>query len=762
MKAWRDPQPVTVPATLAHDIGGHPLIAETLVRRGFTTSAAALAFMNWHHYTPTSAYDLPDMDKAVERVRRAIQQREIICVWGDFDVDGQTATALLASALRDLGANVVSYIPQRLTEGHGVHIPSLKQQIDGGARLILTCDTGIDEHEAVDYARTRDVDVVITDHHKLPDDLPKAVAAVNSRRVPPGHPLRDLPGVGVAYKLVEALAPDRDWTHLLDLVALGIVADVAMQCKDTRHLLQRGLAQLRGTQRLGLQVMMDLAEVNPMNITEDDIGFRLAPRLNAIGRLGDANPTTELLTTANKERARIIANQLEGLNAERRRLTDDVWRGVQAEVERDHSLLKHAALVVAHPEWHTGVVGIVANRCVEAYNRPALLLKAAPEAMARGSARSIAGVDITDAIAANAHLLRGYGGHTMAAGVELDTDHIDDFRRGLSASVRQQLANVDDTPTLHIDGYMALGDLTLPFAQDVARIAPFGAGNPPLVLASTGLMIKNTRQLGRTTEHLKLTVEDDAGTSCDVVWWGAEEPPAGRFDLAYTVRVNTFRGVREVQIEWLDYRQQQADVIEVAAAKRENITFIDHRHAPDPLKVARSIMADEGDKLLVWAEVNTPPNLPSATRVDLTPGTALLALTAPPDAATWASVLDAVGPACVYLVGHDPGMDEPQTFLKRLAGLVKYTIKHKGGTVQLDELAAMTAQRPETTRAGLDWLAARGQIAFADPDGGVVALSVGGTATDVGPVTARLKRLLDESAAYRAYWRRAHPDSLRG
>lgn len=366
MKEWRDPQPVTVPAVLAHDVGGHPLIAETLVRRGFTTSAAALAFMNWHHYTPTSAYDLPDMDKAVERVQRAIRQREIICVCGDFDVDGQTATALLVSALRDLGANVVSYIPQRLTEGHGVHIPSLAQQIDGGARLILTCDTGIDEHEAVDYARTRDVDVVITDHHKLPDELPKAVAAVNSRRVPPEHPLRDLPGVGVAYKLVEALAPDRDWTHLLDLVALGIVADVAMQHKDTRYLLQRGLAQLSSTKRLGLQVMMDLADVNRVSVSEDDIGFRLAPRLNAIGRLGDANPTTELLTTADKERARIIANQLEGLNAERRRLTDAVWRGVQAEVERDDRLLKHAALVVAHPEWHTGVVGIVANRCVEA------------------------------------------------------------------------------------------------------------------------------------------------------------------------------------------------------------------------------------------------------------------------------------------------------------------------------------------------------------------------------------------------------------
>ena len=717
--------------------------------------------MNWHHYRPTSGLELPDMDKAVERVQKAMAERELICVWGDFDVDGQTATALLVSALRDLGANVVSYIPQRLTEGHGMHVPSLKAQIDGGARLILTCDTGIDEHEAIDYARTRDVDVVVTDHHKLPDELPKAVAAVNSRRVGPHHPLRDLPGVGVAYTLGEALAPDRDWTHLLDLVALGIVADVAMQRKDTRYLLQRGLANLSSTKRLGLQVMMDLAEINPADVNEDDIGFRIAPRLNAIGRLDDANPTTELLTTTSKERARIIANQLEGLNAERQRLSDDVWRGVQAEIERDQSLLRHAALVVAHPEWHTGVVGIVANRCVEAYNRPALLLKAEPAAVARGSARSVAGVDITDAIASNAHLVRGYGGHTMAAGVELNTAQIDDFRRGLSASVRLQQAGLDQTPTLQIDSYITLGELSLPFTRDVARIAPFGAGNPPLVLASTGLTITGSKQLGRDAKHFKLTVEDDAGTSRQVVWWNADALPAGRFDLAYTVRENTFRGEREVLIEWLDYRQQERDVIEVAGAKRESITFIDHRNAPDTLKVAQSILADEGDNLLVWAEVVTFKDVPSGTRLELTPAAALLVLATPPDAATWGAVLDAVRPERVYLVGADANMDDPQAFLQRLAGLVRYAMRAKAGEVSLDELAAVTTQTREAVRAGLDWFSANGQLTFVERDG-KIAISEGGSRSNPKDASNRLMKLLGESLAYRSYWRRATIDSLRG
>ncbi|MEO0564195.1 MAG: DHH family phosphoesterase, partial [Chloroflexota bacterium] len=287
-KRWQHPTPVTVPPDLETEIGGHPLILETLVRRGFTTPDAAREFMFWSHHTPASPFDLPDMDRAVQRLKRAIANKEQILVWGDFDVDGQTSTALLVSALRDLGAVVTSYIPSRLKEGHGITVASLKRQLDGGAQLLLTCDTGVDEHEAITYANSHGVDVVVTDHHKLPNALPDAYAIVNPRRTPPDHPLRHLPGVGVAYKLIEALTPPEDEpTHLLDLVALGIVADVAPQIGDTRYLLQRGLAALSGTKRVGLKVMMELAEVNPVDVNEDDIGFRLAPRLNAIGRLDD-------------------------------------------------------------------------------------------------------------------------------------------------------------------------------------------------------------------------------------------------------------------------------------------------------------------------------------------------------------------------------------------------------------------------------------------------------------------------------------------
>ncbi|MEO1440862.1 MAG: single-stranded-DNA-specific exonuclease RecJ [Chloroflexota bacterium] len=758
MKQWIDPPPVTVPETLAHDIAAHPIVAETLVRRGFTTSAAAREFMFWYHYTPASPNDLPNMDRAVERLKRAIADKELICIWGDFDVDGQTATALLLSALRDLGANAVSYIPQRLTEGHGIAVPSLKRQIDGGAQVILTCDTGIDEHEAIDYASSRGVDVVITDHHKLPETLPDAFAAVNPRMTPKDHPLRDLPGVGVAYLLICALAPERDWTHLLDLVALGIVADVAMQRKDTRYLLQRGLAVLADTKRSGLKEMMRLAHINPADVNEEDIGFRLAPRLNAIGRLDDANPTTELLTTHNLEQARLLADRLEGFNAERRRLSDAVWQGVQAELEREPALLKHAALVVAHPEWHTGVVGIVANRCVEAYTRPALLLKSPPGEPARGSARSIAGVDITDAIAENAVLLRGYGGHTMAAGIEIDAKNIDDFRRGLSISVRAQLTGLDLTPSLQIDRYMKLAEIDESLVKDVARIAPFGAGNPPLTLATAGLSIKKSRQLGSTDKHMEMTVEDDVSTQRRVVWWNADDIPSGRVDMAYTVRENTYKGKREVLIELLDYRVVAPDAVEVRATQRKNIRFTDYRSTPDPLSTLAKIRQSE-PRLLVWGEVVADKSIGAANREALQQALALAVWSAPASSAILNTVLDAVQPERVYLFNNATSMDDRTAFLQRLAGLAKYTISAKNGHTTLAALAAATAQRVVTVVAGLDWLAAQGQITVGYTDGDVTISASGEPASMDG---TRLQTLLRESKAYREYWASTPVDNLRG
>ncbi len=270
MRPWLDPSDIVVPAALAAAVGGHPLVAQMLARRGLTEPAAARAFLDPAAYTPAPPSAFPDMARAVNRLWRAIRGREPICVWGDFDVDGQTATALLVDALADLGADVSYHVPVREIESHGIALPPLRDVIAEGARLILTCDTGATAHEAITFARSQGVETIVTDHHALGVSLPDAVAVITPRRLPAEHPLADLPGVGVAYKLAEALYErarrPADAARLLDLVSLGIVADVAVQRGDTRYLLQRGLAALRRTPRPGIRAVMESAEVDPTDL----------------------------------------------------------------------------------------------------------------------------------------------------------------------------------------------------------------------------------------------------------------------------------------------------------------------------------------------------------------------------------------------------------------------------------------------------------------------------------------------------------------
>ncbi|MBE2268595.1 MAG: single-stranded-DNA-specific exonuclease RecJ, partial [Anaerolinea sp.] len=503
MKTWIEPTAITVPEPLARFVGGHPVIAETLVRRGITSISAARGFLDPDAYHPASPFDLPDMDRAVERLYTAINGREKIGVWGDFDVDGQTSTALLVSALRQMGADVTYYIPGRQTEGHGVHIPSLERLIGEGIGLLITCDTGISAHDPIDYAQSHDVDVIITDHHHLPPELPRAFAAINPKRLREGHPARELAGVGAAYQLIKALAGD-ERRDLLDLVALGMVADVALLIGDGRYLVQRGINTLRHTPRLGLQILFELAGLNADELSEEQIGFAIAPRLNALGRLGNANQAVEFLTTSDPEQARLLAVQLEGYNAERKLQVDQIYGAAQAQIERDSSLLDSNVLILGHPQWTGGIIGIVANRLAEDYNRPVILLTTPPDQPARGSARSVAGVDITAALEQHRGLLLTFGGHTMAAGLSLLPENIALLRRQLSRTVGAIRGAKDTTPALPISGYVRLNEITPEFVADVERLAPFGAGNPSPVFAVRDLALKSHAAMGRGGDHLRL------------------------------------------------------------------------------------------------------------------------------------------------------------------------------------------------------------------------------------------------------------------
>lgn len=756
---WTFAPRVTVPADLQAAVGGHPLVAQTLVRRGIRTPSAARAFLDPTHYVPAAPEALPDLAAAADRLEHAIRHGERILVWGDFDVDGQTATTVLVETLRDLGAQVRFHIPLRATEGHGIRPAALQAELARGVDVLLTCDTGITAHEAVQLAQQAGVDVLITDHHSLPERLPPAQARINPQRLPENHPLRPLPGVGVAWELAAALYARFDRAaeaeKHLDLVALGIVADVAPQVADARYLLQRGLQVLRHTPRLGLQALFRNAELQAAHLSEEHIAFAIAPRLNALGRLADANLSVDFFTTRDPTTATVLAERLEGLNLERRRLTEQITRAARAQLERDPTLLQFDALVLYGASWHPGVVGIVASRLAEEWSRPVVLLTGAENDLARGSARSIPGVDITAAIAAQAPLLTAFGGHPMAAGLALPVEHIPRFRQELSRTLRQRYGQRPSRPPLHIDGELPLRDLSPTLVADLERLAPFGEGNPPLTLLSRQLHLENVRPVGREGEHLLLSVRDD-GEVQRVIWWrGADaELPEGPFDLAYTVRTSTYRGEVGLQIEWLDYLPTGERAVRL---RRRLPEVIDLRGETQPLAVVQERESD----WLLWREGPTAARAPGVQRHQLRQAEALVIWNAPCDRHTVRAALERVQPARVYVCAHPNPLDEPEALLRHLAGMLKYAIRARGGMVDIEELAAACGQRRSAIHAALEWLREKGLFACSDtPTGWRVSPAHAPPGPHLNAFATRLRDVLHETAAFRRFWQQAPVQQL--
>ncbi len=797
-ESWSEFPVAIVPEALQTAVGGHPLVAQTLVRRGITDVESARAFLDPEYYPATPPHELPGLSRAADLLDVAIAAGEPILVWGDFDVDGQTSTTLLVEALKDVGAQVSYHIPLRATEGHGVKVGVLEQKLtsphplsyrERGARgegnsprVLLTCDTGIAAHEAIEFAKSRGLTVIITDHHDLPPELPNADVIVNPKLLPEGHPLSTLPGVGVAYKLIEELFNRRQKTEdggrktgrktpspvpghpsekYLDLVALGIVADVALQTGDARYLLQRGLNVLRRTPRLGLQTLFENAEIIPDQINAETIGFGIGPRLNALGRLSDANPIVEFFTTDDRSRAAVVATQLEGLNHKRKLLTEQIYQSAISQIEADPNLLDFAALVLSHPQWPAGVVGIVASRLVERFHVPVILISAPEGHIAHGSARSVEGVHISEAIAAQRDLLHGFGGHPMAAGLSIDTERIADFRRSLSRTIREKYPLAPAQPHLTIDAYLPLGEITLNLADDLSRLAPFGAGNPSLILATRNVKLVSSTPIGRDKSHLRLVMEDRTGNVQDILWWrGASEAlPEGEFDIAYTISTNTFRGERRLQLEWQDFRPSAGASSEAAPEVSPRIV-LDYRHEKHPLPLLDQLKA-EGNFTL-YTEGAARHRLGGCDRTELAPAETLILWSAPPGPREFSALLAATTPRRIVLFGIDPALNTLETFLTRLAGLVKHALRAKAGIVELSALAAAMAHRENTVRLGLAWMEEKGFIRGEwQAERGEIWLTADGQAgLALQDVAMTLKAVLDETAAYRAYFRETSADSF--
>lgn len=466
--------------------------AKILALRGITDMQAVQAFLFPQYYSPTPALCLPDMAQAVDRIQQAKLSGERILIWGDFDCDGVTSTALLLSALKSLGLDVHFTIPLRSQESHGLNsqrLRQVRQELD--PKLIITVDCGVSNHAQIEEAKGYAVDVIVTDHHLLPDPLPDALAVVNPLRLDPDHPLRFLPGVGVAYKLAEALY-DRfglpNVEQFLDLAVIGIIADVAVLQRECRYLVQQGLSQLTKTRRQGLRLLLE-QEAGQEPLSAETVAFQIAPKLNAIGRLDDARLAVDLLTTSDPIRAQQLITLFVATNEERKDITAQVVAEASQQVDT-LDLKQERAIVLASPNWNQGVIGIAASRLVETYGCPTVLIATHPETgEGHGSGRSIPGVNLAEAITQVSELLEGGGGHPMAAGFRLKLANLSMVQLALTRELALRSPSHSLDRELKIDIALDLDQFSDPEAeleqifQQLVKLEPFGHGNPKPMIA---------------------------------------------------------------------------------------------------------------------------------------------------------------------------------------------------------------------------------------------------------------------------------------
>jgi single-stranded-DNA-specific exonuclease len=559
-KRWLIPPTLTPEADKAL-VAFPPVLRQVLFNRGYATDADARIFLKAEPPFDTDPFQMSGMRAAVERICHALKNKEPIAIYGDYDVDGVTATALLVDTLNALGADVRGYIPNRFDEGYGLNNDALSQLKDDGVRLVISVDCGIRSPDEALHARTVGLDLIITDHHHPSEGLlPSALAVINPKQPGDVYPDKDLAGVGIAYKLAEALVSEMgpangfQLSNLLDLVALGTVADLAPLVGENRFLVRRGLRQIRGTTRQGLFSLAAVAELKLPKVTATDIGFRLGPRLNAAGRLDEALAAYELLTTTDFMRAGQLAQQLDVQNRERQRITREMQS--QAETLALANEADAFLLFAADQSFNAGVVGLAASRLTETYYRPAIVAHIDTDTT-RGSCRSIPEFHITDALDQCADLMVRHGGHAAAAGFTVENDKLDELVLRLKSIAREKLGSQELRPTLTADAEIPLTEVRPELLNALKYLEPTGYGNPDAVFVSRGVKVRNARTVGGDGKHLKVYFEDEQGMSHDAIGFrlGHLQPELPeRVDIMFTYEINEFNGRINYQLNLKDVK----------------------------------------------------------------------------------------------------------------------------------------------------------------------------------------------------------------
>ncbi|MFZ0408844.1 MAG: single-stranded-DNA-specific exonuclease RecJ [Cyanobium sp.] len=574
-----DEQRWLLPASLpAETCGGHlwagvpalpPQLLAVLWRRGYR-DAAAIEGLLAPPDAPDPRQHFPDLVRAEQRLVQACRQGETVAICGDYDADGMTSTALLAGVLQRLGAIAMPAIPSRMAEGYGLNVAMVERLAAAGVRLLITVDNGVSAREALDRARALNLEVILTDHHTLPPELPPHLALLHPAVTPENSPFRGLAGVGLAHVLASGLCrrlQRQDGLAIaLDLFCIGTIADMAPLVGVNRRWLMDGLPRLGSSSLPGLKALQQIAGIEQRPLDAETVGFQLAPRINAVGRIGDPLLVVDLLTTADQEQALELARSCETMNRQRRELCDAIEAEALALLEADGSQ-RPTFLLLAQSHWHHGVIGIVASRLVDRFGLPAALLAGEGNGRLRASVRAPSGFAVDRALNACRDLLLRHGGHPAAGGFTVEAEHVSRLHERLEALARQWLGEGGGGRTVEPEALLALESIDRDFWQQLRRLEPFGIGHPAPIFWSAGCMVVSQKLM--RGGHLQLVLEQQGSQRRAVAWrWQGPETVQGPLDVAYRLRLDRWQGEERLQLELLGLRASGGDEVVLQRQQR--------------------------------------------------------------------------------------------------------------------------------------------------------------------------------------------------
>lgn len=552
-------------AKISRALNISPLVSQLLINRGFDTPDRADFFLSAKLRDLHSPFLMKNMERAVERIITAIKNNEKICIYGDYDVDGITATAILVLFLQELHADVSFYIPSRLKEGYGLNVEALKRVKEQGVRLIITVDCGVSDFEEITYANDNGLDIIVVDHHETPDILVPAYTILNPKQPGCSFPFKGLAGVGVAFNLLMALRKSlRDkgfWykgmepnlKRYVDLVALGTIADIVPMVDENRIFIRNGLEKISKGKRPGIKALKIVSGLSNGEVTSNMVGFRLAPRLNAPGRLSDAERSVRLLLSTDYEESLLLAKKIDEENTQRQQIEKKILAEAKAMIPSEENLTH--SLILCSSDWHQGVIGLCASRLSEKFIRPTILI-VIDEKMGegRGSGRSIQGFDIFHALKKCSSVLKAYGGHKAAAGLTVSANKIDLFIEKFTAIAQQELVREDFIPIIEIDADIQLGQLSHDILEEIENLAPFGPANPEPVFSCSDIKFYSSMVVGNG--HLKLKIKED-GKFFDAIGFNMGSKyflKDEKISLAFVPQFNFFNGEKIIQLNLRDIK----------------------------------------------------------------------------------------------------------------------------------------------------------------------------------------------------------------